>query len=97
VVKKLGAWRDLRPKARPQMAIDHPKKRSSATTVRCSVCDETVDGSNPLCSRACLLEARREIDRNVAVLRLDSTGPDERVELSARNGELTSALIGWSP
>jgi predicted nucleic acid-binding Zn ribbon protein len=79
------------------MAIDYPKKRSSATTVRCAVCDETVDGSNPLCSRECLLEARREIDRNVAVLRLDTTGPDERVALSARNGELTSALIGWSP
>jgi predicted nucleic acid-binding Zn ribbon protein len=97
VVKKLGAWRDLRPKARTQMAIDYPKKRSSATAVRCAVCDETVSGTNPLCSRECLLEARREIDRNVAVLRLEATGPDERAALSARNGELTSALIGWSP
>jgi predicted nucleic acid-binding Zn ribbon protein len=79
------------------MAIDYPKRRSSPPTLRCAVCDATVPGPNPLCSRECLLEARREIDRNVAVLRLEATGPDERVALSARNGELTSALIGWSP
>jgi hypothetical protein len=78
------------------MAID-PKKRSSATAVRCAVCDGSVAGTNPLCSRECLLEARRELDQNVAVLRLETTGPEDRVALTTRNGELTSALIGWSP
>lgn len=61
------------------------------------VCGEPASADNALCSRACLLEARRELDANVAAMHQLTDDAERRSALTARNGALTAALIGWSP
>lgn len=73
-------------------------KRSTAGTWRCLVCGDEVRAEGSVCSRACVLEARRELDENVAAIRQQrDDATDGRAELIARNGLLTAAMISWSP
>lgn len=72
-------------------------RRTAAATAPCVVCGEPSTAENTLCSRACLLEARRELDANVAALHQLNDDGERRAALTARNGVLTAALIGWSP
>lgn len=63
----------------------------------CVICGEALDELG-CCSFACVREARRELERNVARLRrLQSfDGPAAtRARLTERNGQLTAALMAW--
>lgn len=72
-------------------------KSAQAGVASCIVCKQPTGRSVPLCSRDCLLEARRERDANMVVLRQKALDGDALSALAARNGYLTSALIRWSP
>ena len=72
-------------------------KRSDTAVQDCVMCGEPAGVDNPLCSRDCLLEARHELDDNVALLHQQGIDGERRAALTARNGDLTSALIRWSP
>jgi predicted nucleic acid-binding Zn ribbon protein len=69
---------------------DEPDERS------CIVCGGPARAGASVCSRPCLLEARRELDENVASIHQIS-GEEARGELMARNARLSAAMISWSP
>jgi predicted nucleic acid-binding Zn ribbon protein len=69
---------------------DEPDDRS------CIVCGEPARVGASVCSRPCLLEARRELDDNLALIHQIS-GEEARGELMARNAHLSAAMISWSP
>jgi hypothetical protein len=61
-------------------------------TQPCVWCERPTPPAKPLCSRDCVLDVRREVDRRVAEFHR-STDPDRRAAIAARNGYLTSALL----
>jgi hypothetical protein len=71
-------------------------KRTDKVVQTCDVCASLVATDATLCSRDCLVAARRELETNLTVLRT-TDDDDLRVTLSSRNAELTTAMIGWRP
>jgi hypothetical protein len=71
-------------------------KRTDKVVQTCDVCTSLVATDATLCSRDCLVAARRELETNLTVLRT-TDDDDLRVTLSSRNAELTTAMIGWRP
>ena len=64
---------------------------------RCVICSALLDRPG-CCSLACVREARRERDANLARLRRlqGHDGPAAtRARLTERNGRLTAALLAW--
>lgn len=76
------------------LVADDAQVESSGSCVVCGAPVERVG----CCSFACVREARRELDQNLARLRSLQThdGPTAtRTRLTERNGALTAALLGW--
>jgi hypothetical protein len=63
----------------------------------CLMCDQPCHGGGRLCSRECLLRAKRELEANVIQLRQEGFESEARAALATRNGHLTSALFRWRP
>lgn len=61
----------------------------------CVICTEA---GRALCSETCRRSATRELEANLASLNaLPADRASARGKLVERNGQLTSALVGWRP
>jgi len=64
------------------------------------ICGAASPEPHACCSVQCVRVAEREISANIGALRRLRTGGasrSERARLTARNGELTSAMLRWRP
>jgi hypothetical protein len=66
----------------------------------CVVCATRTSEFDACCSLACVQQAAREVQRNLATLRqlrAPDAPSDTRLRLAERNGRLSSALLRWRP
>ncbi|MFA9445842.1 hypothetical protein [Egicoccus sp. AB-alg6-2] len=72
-------------------------RRTQTRIGSCVMCGDPAPAEHSLCSRDCLVAARRELDANVASLQGRGDTAEQQATLVERNGELSAAMIAWSP
>lgn len=71
--------------------------RSVRTVRTCMICASPIATATALCTRDCLLTARRELETNAAERGGSDLDAVTRIALTERHSELTAAVIGWCP
>lgn len=77
-----------------------PQRPPAPQACDCLMCSAPVDAPDACCSFECTLAAEREVKHNVALLKVASgrqMSPEERLQLTQRNGSLSTALLSWRP
>jgi hypothetical protein len=77
----------------------HGDESVDVTEPTCVMCAAPVADPDVCCSLQCAELAQRELGRNVARIRSPRAvrDPELRERLTARNGQLSAALIRWRP
>lgn len=71
--------------------------RSVRAVQTCAICTSPIATATALCTRACLLTARHELETNTAEQGRPDLDVVTRAELTERHSELTAAVISWCP
>lgn len=71
--------------------------RSVRAARTCTICASPIATVTALCSRDCLLTARRELESNAAERGRTDLDAVTRIALTERHSELTAAVISWCP